>query len=210
MIRRPKSSESSRQGNSKGVSGVVYHTPPPNSHSRPNWMCLQDIPDESCCEEVTNSLENEEVKSSNIWDGNKKLFVQLLDDMDNIGGVDGLSDGSARRRKKARELFTDWLFRSKKPESPLTQGPQLRHVHNNSLHSHRFSGDFTNYDVQIPVAESPKAMPGRLERQAPSRRSCGIIGDRKHLYSNWRHSSIHISNEVLSLTFPHSSIFTPQ
>ena len=194
MSRRPKSSDSTRPTTSKEFAGVVYHTPPPNSHGRPNWMCLQDIPDE----DVPNADEE-----SHIWDGNKKLFVQLLDDMDNIGGVDGLTDGSARRRRKARELFTDWLFRSKKPESPTPQSPQLNRVkkHNDSLHSHRFSGDFTNFDVRIPVSESPKLIPGRLERQMPSRRSCGIIGDRKHPLNNWRHSSVHISNEVIYTFF---------
>lgn len=194
MLRRPKSSDSTRKNPTQGVSSLMFHTPPPNPHGRPNWMCLQDIPDESSHETLAPQKE-EKSEDSNIWDGNKKLFVQLLDDMDNIGGVDGLTDGSARRRKKARELFTDWLFRSKKSDKPETpQSPQLRQTRNNNMH--RFSGDFTNYNVQIPVAESPKAIPGRLERQAPSRRSCGIIGDRKHLYAKWRHSSVHVSNEV--------------
>ena len=41
------------------------------------------------------------------WSEDDRLFEQLLDDLDNIGGVNNLS---ARRRKKARAIFSEWLF----------------------------------------------------------------------------------------------------
>lgn len=44
-----------------------------------------------------------------------KLFSDLLDDLDNISQV---NTGSARRRRKARDIFSDWVFSSdsKTPE----------------------------------------------------------------------------------------------
>jgi hypothetical protein len=51
-----------------------------------------------------------------LWDENDKLFSQLLDDLDNITG----DTASVRRRKKAREMFSNWLFSEdpKNAESP--------------------------------------------------------------------------------------------
>ena len=53
--------------------------------------------------------------NSTLWDENDKLFTQLLDDLDNITG----DTASVRRRKKAREMFSNWLF-SEDPKSPET------------------------------------------------------------------------------------------
>ena len=41
-----------------------------------------------------------------IWNDNDQLFGQLLDDLDNITG----NTPSVRRRRRARDLFSDWLF----------------------------------------------------------------------------------------------------
>jgi len=65
----------------------------------------------------------------NFLGGNDdKLFNRLLDDLDNISS----SSASAHRRKKAKEIFTSWLF------SPGAQrsDPSTR----------RFTTDFTDYD----------------------------------------------------------------
>ncbi|ESN96087.1 hypothetical protein HELRODRAFT_163117 [Helobdella robusta] len=226
MLKRPKSSDAYYRGststpnsnnqaasNNKLVSAIIspchrpsYHTPP-LGHIRPDWMSLQDIPDECLDpspEKPVAPISLAEADPEHLWDGNKKLFVQLLDDMDNIGDVAGVSEGSARRRKKARELFTDWLFSSnrKSSDNPPTPTPDVTNVHlrskSNNFDPRRFSGDFTNFDVRIPVGVEPsipRALPGRLERQTPSRRSCGGVLDRKNLYNKWRPSSIHLPNE---------------
>lgn len=52
---------------------------------------------------------------------NDKLFVDLLDDLDRISG----NTNSARRRRRARDLFSDWLFSSdsKNPANFRAEGP---------------------------------------------------------------------------------------
>ena len=122
--------------------------------------------------------------------------------MDNIGQVPGVSEGSARRRRRARELFTDWLFNRKTPEvKPSAVSPFVARNTDNR----RFSGDFTDFDVKSPVGGLPtsvtnnRPLPGRLERQAPSRRSCGLIGEvqRRNLpQAKARPNSINLSAEV--------------
>ena len=46
------------------------------------------------------------IASGQQFDTGDKLFLDLLDDLDNISG----NTPSARRRKRARDLFSDWLF----------------------------------------------------------------------------------------------------
>lgn len=61
---------------------------------------------------------------NSMWDANEKLFSDLLDDLDNISMSD---TESAKKRKKARDLFSDWLFSqdAKSPEN--TARMQGRH-----------------------------------------------------------------------------------
>lgn len=46
------------------------------------------------------------LRRSKLFGSDDKLFLDLLDDLDNIAG----NTHSARRRRKARDLFADWLF----------------------------------------------------------------------------------------------------
>ena len=49
------------------------------------------------------------LKRSVLCHESDKLFSDLLDDLDNISAV---NSDSARRRKRARDIFSDWLFHS--------------------------------------------------------------------------------------------------
>ena len=55
------------------------------------------------------------LKSSVVGNESDKLFTDLLDDLDNISKLD---TDSARRRKKARDIFSDWLFNSSEEHAP--------------------------------------------------------------------------------------------
>lgn len=67
-------------------------------------------------QEARNRLYQSSIKKlkTSIWEGNDKLFADLLDDLDNISKLD---TESARKRKKARDMFSDWLF-SQDAQSP--------------------------------------------------------------------------------------------
>ena len=60
------------------------------------------------CQQTSDDLcgEASEDPVGHLWQGNQKLFVQLLDDLDDLT----CSTPSAHRRRKAREIFSDWLF----------------------------------------------------------------------------------------------------
>ena len=51
-----------------------------------------------------------------------KLFSDLLDDVDSISSP---NSDSARRRKKARVLFSDWLFNSSDPNTAPLHWPLM-------------------------------------------------------------------------------------
>lgn len=57
------------------------------------------------------------------WLQNDRLFEQLLDDLDNIGDT---NNASARKRRKARAIFSEWVFspdaRGLDPDSPVAAG----------------------------------------------------------------------------------------
>jgi len=64
---------------------------------------------------------------SHLCDRSDKLFADLLDDLDNLGG----DSASVRRRRRARDLFSDWLFGNasiSRQQGPLLLGerPMLR------------------------------------------------------------------------------------
>lgn len=100
--------------------------------------------------------------------GNSKLFYQLLDDLD------GLSNGeSAHRRRKAREIMSDFIFH---PASSSSRGefsrdsqfrrssaaeygrrrPQSAAVTREEKAARRASGDFSALNLRVP---SPKVSP---------------------------------------------------
>ncbi len=59
----------------------------------------------SCFSDNTGSF-----RSSTQYDTSDKLFLDLLDDLDSISG----NTPSAKRRKKARDMFSEWLFHQDK------------------------------------------------------------------------------------------------
>jgi len=76
------------------------------------------IKEDHCAENASAAIERDrnqklEARHKSLWDENDRLFFQLLDDLDNLTG----DTASARRRKKAREMFSNWLF-SEDPRSP--------------------------------------------------------------------------------------------
>ena len=68
------------------------------------------------------------------YDTGDKLFLDLLDDLDNISG----NTPSARRRKRARDLFSDWLFNQ---ESIDEESPQ-KNKDSFSEYIEQFDADF--------------------------------------------------------------------
>ena len=59
-------------------------------------------------------------KFGKLFEDNEKLFSQLLDDLDNISCS---NSKSLQRRRRARDLFSDWLFSEDalSPEQPMRE-----------------------------------------------------------------------------------------
>ena len=72
------------------------------------------------------------------WDKSDKLFADLLDDLDSISKLD---TESARKRKKARDLFSDWLFshddRTSSSQTPPDTGYFQRTPSGSRLRPHK-------------------------------------------------------------------------
>lgn len=86
---------------------------------------------------------------SHLCDRSDKLFADLLDDLDNLGG----DSASVRRRRRARDMFSDWLFGNasiSRHQGPLLLGerPMLRRnragVDRKNYLSKRRSADFSD------------------------------------------------------------------
>lgn len=120
--------------------------------------------------------------------GEDKLFIQLLDDLDNISG----GSQSVHRRRRAREIFSEWLF------SQDVHNPEVMRLKSEQS-GRRFSGDFMEFDLKKQGRQhSCDAEP--FSREQSSRRSCGVLSDigvhrRGHLRRT-RPSSFHYPSEV--------------
>ncbi len=78
-------------------------TPSPNA----NLASASRTPSSSVVADLEADIEDLSfIASGQKYDTGDKLFLDLLDDLDNISG----NTPSARRRKRARDLFSDWLF----------------------------------------------------------------------------------------------------
>ena len=78
-------------------------------------------------EERTAGDDSSHEKFSQLCDRSDKLFADLLDDLDNLSG----DSASVRRRRRARDMFSDWLFGNasiSRHQGPLLLGerPMLR------------------------------------------------------------------------------------
>jgi len=157
---------------SHSVSTPVLAPPPPRGPGLP-WQ--ESIGDAGFSEEL--SLQ---------WTGSasNRLFVQLLDDLDDLSS----NSPSAHRRRRAREIFSEWLF-SADLRSPADGPGGLRRDHpfrrsvaefepalrpseeqkSNDKAWRRCSGDFTGVNV-THQQESP-------QRRILVRRS---LDDRRH------------------------------
>ncbi len=78
----------------------------------------------------------------NITDENDRLFTQLLDDLDNITG----NTPSVRRRRKARDLFSSWLFSDDARSPPDLPIQRCREAFRD--YAKRRSADLQNFDVR--------------------------------------------------------------
>lgn len=129
---------------------------------------------------------------SDILEGggdDNKLFIQLLDDIDNISGS---NSQSIHRRRKAREIFSDWLF------GQTDKSPELAKIQSEPEHSRRFSGDFTDFDLRKhgTEQESTEVTEAPFDREHSSRKSCGGLNDlkvhkRQERLKKYRPSSFH-------------------
>lgn len=98
-----------------------------------------------------------------------KLFIQLLDDLDNISG----GDQSIHRRRRAREIFSEWLF------SQDVRNPQMMRMKAEQTSGRRHSGDTIVDDDgcrrQMRQQHSCDVEP--FQREQSARRSCGGLRD---------------------------------
>lgn len=121
--------------------------------------------------------------------GEDKLFIQLLDDLDNISG----GSQSVHRRRRAREIFSEWLF------SQDVHNPQVMRLKSEQLSGRRLSGGELEFDLKKQGRQhSCDAEP--FSREQSSRRSCGVLTDlsihRRGLLRRTRPSSFHYPSEV--------------
>lgn len=121
--------------------------------------------------------------------GDDKLFIQLLDDLDNISGG---SQASVHRRRRAREIFSEWLF------SQDVHNPQVMRLKSEQSGRRLSGGDFGEFDLKKQGRQhSCDAEP--FSREQSSRRSCGVLSDlsvhRRGLLRRTRPSSFHYPSE---------------
>lgn len=120
--------------------------------------------------------------------GEDKLFIQLLDDLDNISG----GSQSVHRRRRAREIFSEWLF------SQDVHNPQVMRLRSEQSARRLSGGDFGEFDLKKQGRQhSCDAEP--FSREQSSRRSCGVLSDlgvhRRELLRRTRPSSFHYPSE---------------
>lgn len=124
---------------------------------------------------------------SHCHNNEDKLFIQLLDDLDNISG----GSQSAHRRRRAREIFSEWLFSQDVRHPQVT--PPLK---TEQLGFHISEKSFLDQKKQIRQ-QSCDAEPFR--RDQSSRRSYGGLNDlgvqRRELLRRLRPSSFHYASE---------------
>ena len=105
-------SEAPSMSRSQSVSTPVLTTPPPRGPSLP-WQ-----------ESIGDAGFSEELSLQWTGSGSSRLFVQLLDDLDDLSS----NSPSAHRRRRAREIFSEWLF-SADLRSPADGPGGLRRDH---------------------------------------------------------------------------------
>ena len=98
---------------------------------------------------------------SSLWDKNDKLFADLLDDLDSISKLD---TESARKRKKARDLFSDWLF-----------------SHDEKVYSQKASPD-TRYFQRTPSGS--RLRPQKSRHASKTKRSSADLSDLSTAWSD--------------------------
>ncbi len=119
------------------------------------------------------------IASGQQYDTGDKLFLDLLDDLDNISG----NTPSARRRKRARDLFSDWLFSQ---EAIDEESPQKN--------KDSFSEYVEQFDADFFAAINPKPLRHRKlhTRWRPKSR----LFDYHSEVSVWSHVSFLVSRPV--------------
>jgi hypothetical protein len=115
---------------------------------------------------------------SPLGDG-EKLFSDLLDDLDNISQN---HTDSARRRKKAREIFSDWLFSGEAGSGRNSPIPAQRNAERLASSS------------SAAAASSPGQH--KVERRRKSHGDQPPAASRTDLYSKWRPRSFEYLSEV--------------
>ena len=80
-----------------------------------------------------------------LWESGDKLLLDLLDDLDDISAA----GPDARRRKKARDLFADWLFSDGTPTTP-----QASEIAKHKRHNRYYFNDFLLQQGMLPIESS--------------------------------------------------------
>lgn len=114
-------------------------------------------------------FEGEDSSSFKQGDEGDKLFGQLLDDLDNITG----DTPSVRRRRRARDLFSNWLF------NPEVKSPAEKSV----LRRKRVHAAFADFAARRRSAEFPS--------------SCSR---REDLFTKWRPKSFEYRDEEVRIS----------
>lgn len=96
-----------------------------------------------------------------------KLFIQLLDDLDNISG----GDQSIHRRRRAREIFSEWLF------SQDVRNPQMMRLKAEQTSGRRHSGDTIDDGCRKQILQQHSCDVEPFQREQSARRSCGGLND---------------------------------
>lgn len=94
-----------------------------------------------------------------------KLFIQLLDDLDNISG-------GGHRRRRAREIFSEWLF------SQDVRNPQIMRLKMEQATGRRHSDDIIDIEPRAQIHQQRSFDVEPFQREQAARRSCGALGDR--------------------------------
>lgn len=118
--------------------------------------------------------------NQNVHGTDDKLFIQLLDDLDNISG-------GGHRRRKAREIFSEWLF------SQDVRNPQIMRLKMEQASGRHHSSDVVDIEPRAQIHKQGSFDVEPFQREQAARHSCGALGDRPR---RPRPSSFHHRSEV--------------